>query len=321
MGRPRKRRRGSDPGGDDTLLADVNENLNETSHSSVLGDFGIITPPQFLDSDLYAGGSVNEDATTIPPYLADPNVFGISPNSHLDTHSETPIDPSLWHDSTVPVGNDSTEQMTIAPCNCLSLMYLTVTELQTVQNFEFPQVVVPLRKAMGVLAELIRCEQCPKDSFSAMQNTASITSLSRAIVERFSKVILTLDADTERLERSGGKKSYRIGDNNPELQHLHTGTPDCPMGFNIEIGPRDYQRLAKTALKTEIYGNGGNPMPLLELIKEAEERQQRWHSDVHMHGAEREHMFGPRVKELANTRCQAIGADMLRMMIENLRFD
>lgn len=218
-------------------------------------------------------------------------------------------------------GNDSAEQVTLAPCNCLSLTYLTVSELQTVQNFDFPQVVVPLRKAMGVLAEIIRCPECPKDSFSSMQNTGSITSLTRAIIERFSKVILTIDAEAERLERTGAKKSYRIGDSNPNLQHLHTGTPDCPMSFNVELGPRDYQRLAKAGLKTEIYGNGTNPMPFLQLIKEAEERQQRWHEDAGMHCAEREHLFGKRTEKMAKSKCQAIGADLLRTMIGNLRFD
>lgn len=217
--------------------------------------------------------------------------------------------------------NDAAEPVTLAPCTCLSLMYLTVSELQTVQSFEFPQVVVPLRKAMGVLAGIIRCQQCPKDNFSAMQNTASITSLSRAIVERFSKVILTIDAETERLEQTGGKKLYRIGDASPELAHLHTGQPDCPMAFRVEIEPRDYQRLAKTALKTEVYGNGSNPMPLLQLIKEAEDRQQRWHDDIDMHCAEREHLFGKRTEEMKKKKCQAIGADMARAMIGNLRFE
>ncbi|KAH7414509.1 hypothetical protein DE146DRAFT_38158 [Phaeosphaeria sp. MPI-PUGE-AT-0046c] len=321
MGRPRKRRRGSDPSGEETLLADVNENLNHSTPSSMLGNFGLITPPQFFDSDLYTADNVNEDLAAISPYLADPNVFDRSPTSNIGTNVENPIDPSLWDESPGTFGDDSTEQMTLAPCNCLSLMYLTVSELQTVQSFEFPQVVTPLRKAMGVLADIIRCKQCPKENFSAMQNTASIVSLSRAIVERFSKVILTIDAETERLERTGGKKPYRIGDNSPELRHLHTGGADCPMGFNIEIGPREFQRLAKTALKTEIYGNGSNPMPLLQLIQEAEVRQERWHNDVQMHCAEREHLFGVRTEQIAKTKCQAIGADMLRLMIGNLRFE
>jgi hypothetical protein len=200
-------------------------------------------------------------------------------------------------------------------------MYLILSELQSVQTFHFPQIVIPLRKAMGVLSDLIHCPQCPKDNFSAIQNIASIASLSKAIVERFNKVLMVIDAEAERLEQTGEKKPYRIGDNNPDLYHLHTGTLDCPMGFNIEIGAQEFKRIAKTALKTEVYGNGSNPRPLLQLIKEAENRQQRWHEDTEMHCVERERMFGERTSEDAKKTCQALGSEHIRMMIGRLKWE
>ena len=73
----------------------------------------------------------------------------------------------------------------------------------------------------------------------------------KAVVERFNKVLIEVDREALRLEETGQKKPYRIGDNNPALQHLHTGTLDCPMGFNIEIEGKDWKKLVKTALKTE----------------------------------------------------------------------
>jgi hypothetical protein len=133
-------------------------------------------------------------------------------------------------------------------------MYLTLSELQSIQSFAFPQVIIPLRKAMGVLSDLIHCPQCPKDTFSATQNISSIVSLCKVIVERFNKVLMGIDAEAERLEQNGGKKPYRIGEVDPALQHLHTGTPDCPMGFNIELEPKDWKRMVKMALKSEVYG-------------------------------------------------------------------
>jgi hypothetical protein len=189
-----------------------------------------------------------------------------------------------------------------------------------VPSFHFPQVIVPLRKAMGVMSDLIHCPQCPTDNFSAIQNISAITSLCKAIVERFSKVLMTIDAEAKRLEQSGEKKPYRIGDNTPELHHLHTGTLDCPMGFNIEIGAQDWKRLAKTALKTEVYGKGSNPRPLLQLIQEAEERGQRWHDNKHLHCKDREHLFG-RDAIHRDGKCTALGADQIRWMISNLRWD
>jgi hypothetical protein len=238
-------------------------------------------------------------------------------------NSETPIDPSLWDNTTImaPLVDESPEQLTLAPCTCLSMMYLTLSELQSVQSFHFPQVVIPLRKAMGVLSDLIHCPQCRNDNFSAIQNIASIVALCKAVVERFNKVLMEINAEAERLEQSGQKKPYRIGDNNPKLHHLHTGTLECPMGFNIEIEARDWKRLAKTALKTEIYGNGSNPQPLLQLVKEAEERQKRWHEDAEYHCAEREHLFGKRNAGDTEKKCEALGAEHIRRMIGNLDWE
>jgi hypothetical protein len=200
-------------------------------------------------------------------------------------------------------------------------MYLTLSELQSVPTFHFPQVVIPLRKAMGILSDLIHCPQCPNDNFSAIQNIASIVSLCKAIIERFNKVLMTIDAEAKRLEQTGEKKPYRIGDNTPELHHLHTGTLDCPMGFNIEIGAQDWKRLAKMALKTEVYGHGSNARPLLQLIKEAEERQQRWHDDRDLHCKEREQLFSARTTLHREEKCQALGADHIRWMVGNLQWD
>jgi hypothetical protein len=174
---------------------------------------------------------------------------------------------------------------------------------------------------MGVVSDLIHCSQCPRESFSAIQNTQSIVSLCKAIVERFNKVLLEVDAEAERLEQTGQKKPYRIGDHSPELHHLHTGTLDCPMGFNIEIGPQDWKRLAKTALKTEVYGSGSNPRPLLQLVKEAEERQKRWHEDREYYCTERRHIFGDRNLEDPRKNCEALGANHLRRVINSLKWE
>ncbi|CAG5156996.1 uncharacterized protein ALTATR162_LOCUS4789 [Alternaria atra] len=111
----------------------------------------------------------------------------------------------------------------------------------------------------------------------------------KAIVDRFNKVLIEVDREAVRLEETGQKKPYRIGDNNPALQHLHTGTLECPMGFNIEIEGRDWKKLVKTALKTEVYGGGSNPRPLLDLVKESEARQETWHNGRHSWSDEMKH--------------------------------
>jgi hypothetical protein len=171
---------------------------------------------------------------------------------------------------------------------------------------------------MDTVTNLINCPVCPREPFSAIQNVQSIVSLFKAIVERFNKVLYEVDAEAVRLEQSGLKKRYQIGDSSPELRHLHTGLPDCPMGFRIDIEPGDWRRLVKTALKTEMYGGGSNQRPLSLLLKEAEARQQRWHSEQEFQCDERTRMFGA---NQSKTTCVALGSDFIKMSIQNLKWD
>ena len=200
-------------------------------------------------------------------------------------------------------------------------MYLTLTDLQSTPTFAFPQIIVPLRKAMGAVADLIHCPQCPKETFSAIQNIQSIVSLLKAITERFAKVLYEIDTEAARLEACGEKKPYRIGDNNPALAHMHTGTTDCPMGFNIDIEAKDWKRLAKTALRTEVFGNGSNPRSLLQLVDEAEARQKRWHENKGYCTTERRQLFGERHQDDTPKDCEALASQHIRRAIGNLQWE
>jgi hypothetical protein len=232
-----------------------------------------------------------------------------------------PIDPSLWDLQANNFDDALSEQPHTGPCSCLTTTYLTLSELQSVPSFSFPQVIVPLRKAMSAISDLIHCDLCPKEPFTAIQNVQSIVSLFKAVVERFNKVLIGVDNEASELESTGRKKPYRIGDNNPALFHLHTGTLDCPMGFNIELEAKDWRRIVKTALKTEVYGGGSNPRPLLDLVKESEGRQDRWHENKLLWTDEMKRLHG-REHECGKTQgCEALGARHTRRTIDNLRWD
>jgi hypothetical protein len=174
---------------------------------------------------------------------------------------------------------------------------------------------------MSSISDLIHCDQCSKEAFSAIQNVQSIVSLFKAVVERFNKVLLGVDAEASELERTGQKKPYRIGDNNPALFHLHTGTLDCPMGFNIELEAKDWRRIVKTALKTEVYGGGSNFRPLLDLVKESETRQEEWHKNKFAWSEEMNQLH-ERGHEYDPTQiCETLGARHIRRAIDNLKWD
>jgi hypothetical protein len=255
------------------------------------------------------------------PLLKDPLHMLKKPRPNLDPV----IDPSLWELQPYSLANNDNEplsgQQNTGPCACLTTTWMILTELQAITAFDFPQVVLPLRHAMSVLADIVSCPQCPKEPFSAIQNVQSIVSLMKAIVERFNRVLVEVDREAARLEEAGQKKPYRIGDNNPALSHLHTGTPDCPMGFNIELEPKDWRRLVKTALKTEIYGNGSNARPLLDLVKESEMRQVKWHNDRRSWVDEMIQIHGGREECQDSEGCNALGAQHIRRAIDNLKWD
>lgn len=174
---------------------------------------------------------------------------------------------------------------------------------------------------MVTVSDIINCPYCPKDGYTAQQNVSSLSALFKAILERFNKAINWIDAEAKRLEETGEKKPYRIGDNNPSLHHLHTGTLDCPMGFNIELEAQDWKRLVKNALKTEIYGGGSNPLPLMDLIQEAESRQQRWHDAISLMTPEqRQQIFAPTHMPEGPVACESLNAKHLVFFASNLNW-
>ncbi|KAJ4367381.1 hypothetical protein N0V83_006963 [Neocucurbitaria cava] len=325
MGRPRKRRRDGEADEPAELPAEEQPEpttiLDGFPEISNFTDLGLISAPHLHDINHSNGTTINPTLSQHDLGLGD--AFEISPLSNLDFSMDPPIDPSLWDLQPVPQPN-AVDGTNMGPCTCLSVMYLTLTDLQSVPSFAFPQVIIPLRKAMSNLSDLIHCPQCPKEMFTAIQNIQSAVALFKALVERFNKVLIELDAEAERLQQTGQKKAYRVGDNNPALHHLHTGTLDCPMGFNIDLEAKDWTRIVKTALKTEIHGGGSNPRPLMDLLKEIEARQERWHNDKEFWSEERIHMFGGtrlECKDKDTKPCEALGADHIRRAINRLNFD
>ncbi|USP74232.1 hypothetical protein yc1106_01506 [Curvularia clavata] len=331
MGRPRKRRREDETNNSARTLVQGRDELVDISNNPFdmtnYPDYDNLISPSSLQDHYSSNESSGHEAITPGQFdLGLPNQFEISTAFDFAPGSEPAVDPSLWKPQPDLAAHSNvfeplSSQLHVGTCTCLTKTWMTLTELQAITSFDFPQVVLPLRNAMSALADIISCSQCPKDPFSAIQNVQSIVSLMKAIVERFNKVLVEVDHEAARLEETGQKKSYRIGDRNPALSHLHTGTLDCPMGFNIELEANEWRRLVKTALKTEVYGNGSNPQPLLELVKRSEMRQEIWHKDrrswtdemIQLHGAQQE-------CPASQGCCKALGAQHILQTINNLKW-
>jgi hypothetical protein len=242
----------------------------------------------------------------------------------IDPAIDSTIDPSLWNPQPSLSKPDHSMNLPDQPgevtCTCLSIMYLTLTELQTLPSFSFPAVIPPLRHAMNTTSSIIHCEKCPQGVFSTIQNVQSLSALLSAIAERLHRVLFNIEEEAERLERTGEKKPFRVGDSSPALQHLHTGTPDCPMGFNIHLDGKDWKALAKKALRTEVMGGGSNPTPFNGLLDQFEERQHRWHkSDRNMD--ERKRIFGEHnMCRPGDAQCVRT-INHIRVMINQMQWD
>lgn len=200
------------------------------------------------------------------------------------------------------------------------MMYLTITDLNSITNFSFPAVIPHLRQAMNTASAMIHCPKCPRENHGALQNMQSLALLLSSLAERFHKVLAEIDAEADRLQQSGSKKPFRIGDNSRENRHLHTGTLDCPMGFDIELEPKDWRKLAKQALKTEVLGGGCNMAPLSALLDELEKRQLTWHADETMQTPERTRMFGGHEGPCRDAVCLKM-VEQVRRMVVNMRWE
>ena len=166
-------------------------------------------------------------------------------------------------------------------CTCLLNIYLTLSELRTYGGCSFPLPLPGLRKSMVIAEQVLACEQCPQDFSSASQNLHMSCALLGTIANSFRQLLKGIDQEAGFAEARGEKKEFRMGEMNAATMHLHTGTLDCPMGFNIELAAPDWRSLARRAVVTSFNGYHG-AKGLMDIVQRLEERQREWHysSDV-----------------------------------------
>lgn len=198
----------------------------------------------------------------------------------------------------------------MSSCACLSNMYLTLSSLQSLTSFSFPFTLTPLRSALGLATEVVHCDFCPRDVFFSMQNSSLLNTLLLSIGERFHRLLVAIDEEAKRAEELGIRKHIRVGEQNPETLTMHSGLPDCPMSFQVELEVPEWRRMARRAVKTEVMGREGNGPTFLKVIEEMESRQIRWHENPEMTNS-RAHIFG--AEALHSSRCKT-GYECLRQL-------
>lgn len=165
-------------------------------------------------------------------------------------------------------------------CACLSAMYLTLNDLQTMDpTYAFPFALHPLREAMTTAAEVMACEECPTKFISAIQNTQMLGTLLMSIAERFSKILDSISTEAARAELVGESKKFRLAELNNSTSHLHTGGIGCAAAFSIDLSPAEWRSMCKKVVRAEVDGpaDGNVCCPhLMGLTRGMRERQEKW---------------------------------------------
>ena len=277
MGRPRKRKH------DDHLLDLPNQNqmasANNFPSESWLQDHN--THPNlssFSDSEAFS--------------LSDPSLNTLFESNQLSLGTDSTISPCPEKQTETPreLGDPQIQKPSStqdAPaCSCLPGMYLAVSNLSSSHIDSFPSFLAPIRAGIRTASGMLVCDTCNKDMDSFRQNVLLMNTLLTAIASRCGKVFKEIDAEATRAQSLGLKKPFRMGDASPDLQHLHTGTSECPLGMDVELDASQWHSVVYSAVKSLIYDKGDERQTLESMLSRYEERQNAWHTLSMVHHPE-----------------------------------
>ena len=199
------------------------------------------------------------------PKVLMPDLPGAVQEGHLNGSLSNQTDSTVW---------PTVDPVTPTQCSCLNALYSTLSSFQSLQSPSFPSSRGPLLKATRVARSVVRCSRCPLEYSLALQNLMLLTTLLPLITIQYSKLLVHIGE--KALE--GGTVTYKVGDHSPETLHLHTGTDDCPLGFDVELTADEWAAIARRVIKQDLYGTTQNKECLSGVVDELEQRQLFWHA-------------------------------------------
>lgn len=157
----------------------------------------------------------------------------------------------------------------------------------------FPQALAPLKKALAYAEMIISCKACTTTHSpiaSWRQNTLYMITLLSSIACKFDELLRAVDTEATGLHETQSTKKMRIGAEwSSNTAHLHTGTPDCPMGFEMEFGAAEYRDLAFRGIKSEVFPPEEGKRTLVSMVVRLELRQRIIHAFQDLPGAKSAH--------------------------------
>lgn len=292
MGRPRKRRR------EGQIDAEVlSHNVAALSGNAAPSSSAVTqtAEAQYLPNDLNLNTSLigrgtfgdppfgiygfqtDEMASTagLEPYAPNADDIGQTVNSFPGvTEEQLSASPVLVNDIPTGILPEPTNALLDAGCKCLSSLYSTMSSLQTLPPASFPYTMGILTKASTVARDAIRCQRCPAVYATALQNLMLLCTLLPLIAHEYGKLLNHIDTRASK----GDSISFRMGENSIDQIHLHTGTLDCPLSFEVEFSAAEWRAMARKAVRQRVIGSSSFDISVLGLIVELEDRQRSWHA-------------------------------------------
>ena len=210
------------------------------------------------------------------------NYASVGPTGMFQTSHGYPVD-----------GSDSRVALSGTGCTCLANLYSTLALFRSLPPSSFPFSMGALSKATTVARGACHCEHCPTEYASALQNLMLLSTLLPLIAHEYGKLLAHVD---ERASK-GGTITFRMGEKEQVFEnlHRHTGNPDCPMAFELDLSAEEWRSMARKVITRNVLGP--KDLSVSGVVDDLERRQKQWHehpilaefqhgTDCHGHGPE-----------------------------------
>ena len=268
MGRPsgRKRRKSSDPASTHSGAVEATVLLGQPLFEPMRTDH---RPDQgtddFLLPDISFSPPLDTASTAPTDWVWSDRRVTQTQLPENDTSQGLLMENAGFDETSIPIADPLAAQSN--KCQCLSSLYKQLSSFQSLPPTSFPWSLALPSQATSVAWSAVQCQMCPDDFSSGIQNLMLLTTLLTLITNEYAKILdhINQTADQETTV------PFRMGDTNPEMMHLHTATPDCPMGINVDLEAEDFRRIAKGVVREKVLGGphhgGGALVTLLDEMQ------------------------------------------------------
>ncbi|KAI9670664.1 MAG: hypothetical protein M1831_005884 [Alyxoria varia] len=165
-------------------------------------------------------------------------------------------------------------------CACVSSVMTALQNLPSDNGYFFPISLKPLKLAMQIAQETLNCPQCPRHKSTYKTNFMLVNTILDRIASGFKSLLQSIHAEAAQAHALKQRKSFQMGEQVAETALYHTGGPECPMAWKVDLQPQEWRGLAYRAVQNEVDDIGDGRTTLEALVTATESRQRVWHDHI-----------------------------------------